>query len=139
MVADLVEPAAALADGAGLDEVEVACGVSLQVEDELMEVLRGLQFEVEHIVAVRLTVAVRVAELPEAVAAGDQDLAVHDLEAERMIEAGGEATPGDLGESVVDARGHEDVAVESGDHRATIRQEVEGRGEHRRLPRIGHG
>ena len=55
-----------------------------------------------------------------------------------MVEPGGETTPGDLGELVINAGGHEDVAVESGDHGATIGQEVEGRGEHRRLPRIGH-
>jgi len=64
VVADFVEPAAALTDGSGLDEVEVTRGISLQVEDELMEVLRRLELEVEDVVAVRLAVAVRVAELP---------------------------------------------------------------------------
>ena len=138
VVADFVEPAAALTDGSGLDEVEVTRGVSLQVEDEFVEVLRRLEFEIEDVVAVRLAVAVRVAEFPKAVTAGDEHLAVHDLEAERMVKSGGETTPGDLGELVINAGGHEDVAVESGDHGATIGQEVEGRGEHRRLPRIGH-
>ena len=102
MVADLVEPAATLADGSSLDEVEVARGVALEVEDILVEVLRGLQFEIEDVIAVRLAIAVRIAELPKTIAAGDEDLAVHDLEAERMIESGGETAPSHLVEFIID-------------------------------------
>ena len=61
VVADLVEPAAALTDGSGLDEVEVTRGISLQVEDELMEVLGDHDVEVERLVSVGLAVTVGVA------------------------------------------------------------------------------
>ena len=102
MVADLVEPSAALTNRSGLDEVKISRGVALEVEDVLVEVFRGLQFEIEDVIAVRLAVAVRIAELPKTIAAGDEHLAVHDLEAERMIESGGETAPSHLVEFIID-------------------------------------
>ena len=44
----------------------------MEVEDVLVEVFRGLQFEIEHIVAVRLTVAVRVATVQQVGRDADQ-------------------------------------------------------------------
>ena len=139
MVTDLVEAAATFAHGAGLDVIEVTSGVRLQVEYELMEVLRDHHVEVESLIGVGFAVAIRVAEFPDAIAAGDVDFAVHDLKSEGMVQAGGETTPGDLGQFVVDARGDENVAMERTDDGAAVGQEVEGRREHLSLPGIGHG
>ena len=138
MVADLIETPTSLADRAGLDDVEIAGRVGLQVEGELVEIPGDHEVEIEYLVGVALAVAVRITELPDAIAAGDIDLTVHDLEAERVIETGSEATPGDLLEFVIDAGGDEDVAMEGADHRAAIRKKIEGRREHLSLPGIGH-
>ena len=139
VVADLVETPTTLTDGTSLDDVEIAGGVRLEVESELVEILGDHQIEVEGFVGVAFAVAIRVAQLPEAIAAGDIDLAVHDLEAERVIESGSKTTPSDLLQFIIDTRRDEDVAMEGTDDRAPIRQKVEGRREHRRLPGIGHG
>ena len=139
MIADLVEAAAALADRSCLDDVEVTGRVGLQVEGEFVEALGDHEVEVESLVSVALAVAVGVAQLPDAIAAGDIDLAVHDLESERVIEPGGKATPGNLLELIVDTRSDKHIAVEGADHRTTVGQEIESRCEHRGLPRIDHG
>ena len=120
VVANLVEAAAALADRTGLDEVEVAGGVGLQVEDELVEILRDHHVEVEGLIGIALAVAVRVAQFPDTVAARDEDFPVHDLEPKGMIQAGGETTPSHLRQVVVDARGDEDVAMEGADDGAAV-------------------
>ena len=79
---------------AALGVVEVPLGVDLEAHRELVEVLGHLVVAVEALVEVDLAVAVEVAEDGDLVAAGDVDLAVDDLQAERLEEARGDPPPG---------------------------------------------
>ena len=97
--------------GAGLGEVEVPLGVGLEVEGELVEAGRHGHVVVERLVEVGLAVAVEVVQPGDPVAAQDVDLVVHDLQAQRLEQPGGEPLPGQLLQLLVDPGDDPDVAA----------------------------
>ena len=96
VVADFIKASATFTDRSGLDEIEISCGVGLQIEDELVEVLCHHHIEVKGFVSVALAVAIGVTEFPDAIAASNVDFTPHDLQPERMIKTSGKPTPGDV-------------------------------------------
>ena len=67
-----------------------------------MKVLCDLVIAVEALVEVSFAIAVQVAQNHKLIAAGDEDLAIDNLDAERLKEARGDALPG---QGVVSAGG----------------------------------
>ena len=118
---------------------EIAGLVRVQVEVELVVVRRHDGVVVEALVEVRLAVAVQVMQPRELVAAGDVNLAAHDLKAERLKHPGGEPLPRQLALRVIEAADNPHIAVEARNRRATIRQEVEAAEEGLRVPRVRDG
>ena len=74
---------------------------------------------------VGLAVAVRIAEAPDAVAVEDEDLVVAEGAGHRLMQAGGEAAPGDVGRADLQAAGQPDVAVQRDDDRGAILAELD--------------
>ena len=85
-----------LAVAGGLGVIEIPVRVGLQVHRELVEVLGHLVVAVEVLIKVGLAVAVEVAEDHDLVAAGDEDLPVADLQAERLEQSRRDPPPREL-------------------------------------------
>ena len=122
----------------GLGVVEVPLGVGLQVHGELVEMLGHLVIVVEVLIKVDLAVSVQVVKPDDLVAAADVDLALDDLQSQRLEQARGDPPPGQALLRPVDALDDPDVAI-PGAHRrgAAIGQEVEAREPELAEPRIG--
>ena len=73
---------------------------------------------------VGFTVAVRIAESPDAVTVEDVNLIVADGAGHRLMEAGGEATPGHLRGVFLESASQPDVAIEGDDNRRAIFEEL---------------
>ena len=99
--------------------------IRVQVEAELVVVGRDDRVVVEVFVEVRRTVAVQIVQARDLVAAEDVDFFIHDLQAQRLEKARGEAPPRQLGELVIQAAHHPHVAVEGADRRAAVGEKVE--------------
>ena len=74
---------------------------------------------------VGLAVAVLIAEAPDAVAVEDEDLVFADGAGHRLMQAGGEAAPGDVGRADLQAAGQPDVAIQRDDDRGTVLAELD--------------
>ena len=79
----------------------------------------------EEVMDVGLAVAVRIAEAPDAVAVEDEDLVVAEGAGHRLMQAGGEAAPGDVGRADLQAAGQPDIAVERDDDRGAVLAELD--------------
>ena len=84
----------------------------------------GVPVVVEALVEVGLAVVVEVVQPRELAAFEDDDLAVHHLQAERLIQPGGEALPG-ARRGLLVHRHEPDVAVAGADGDAAVGEEVE--------------
>ena len=87
-------------------------------------------------VEVGFAVAIRVVEPCELVAAEHEDDVVGHDEAERLVEAGRDATPADALQVGVEARDPPDISLDRADRRVAIREEVVAAKEHERAPRV---
>ena len=135
MVAEVIEATTALLDWAGLDEIKVARSIRLEVENELMEVLRHLNVGVKHRIGLGAAYPVGTGlKFPESVTAGDVNHPVHDLQTERMIQPRGKALPSDLLQLGIEARANPDVPMERTDRHTTIVKEIHATHIHRGLP-----
>ena len=121
---------------AGLLEVQRAVGATLQVHRVGVVGASDLEARVEADVAVGLAVAVAVLEAPDAVPSEDEDLPVHDLEPERLVEAGREATPGQDSVLRVDVAHRPHVAVGRADDAVAVRQEADAARVDQRTPGV---
>ncbi len=70
-------------------------------------------------------IAVRIAEMPDAVAVEDVDLLVADRERERLVQARGETPPADPPGRLVETADEPDVAVERDAHARAVLQELD--------------
>jgi hypothetical protein len=125
---------------AGLEEVEVAVGVGLQTGVVGVLAGAGVPVVAQALVEVGLAVAVAVVQSGELPALQYDDLAVHHLQPERVVQPRGEPLPVALGPGLVHP--HEpDVAVAGADGDAAVGQEVHPGAEEERLERVvvGHG
>ena len=79
----------------------------------------------EEFMDVGFTVVVRIAESPDAIAIEDVNLIVADSAGHRLVEAGGESTPGHLRGVFLESAGQPDVAIESDDNRRTVLEKLD--------------
>ena len=93
VAAAAAEAAAATAHWAGLDGIEVACLIRVQIEHEFMEPLRAGDVVIKTLVMIGGTVVVQVMIPRHLITAGGVDHVVHNLEAERFKAATGKARP----------------------------------------------
>ena len=93
----------------------------------------------EELMDVGFTVAVRIAESPDAIAVEDEDLFVADGAGHRLVESGGETAPGDVGGALLESAGEPDIAVEGDDNRRAIFEELNVTGTHGALPGVVDG
>src|SRR6516165_10461529 len=91
---------------------------------------------VEILIEVGLAVAVQIVQLGDLVTAGDVDVAVDDPQAERLVQACGEAFPSDFLEGVVEPGDDPDVTVPGAQGGAAIGKEVKSAKADRSVPRI---
>src|SRR5580765_5828379 len=106
-------------------EVEIARGVSVQVESELVIIIGYHHVVVKILVEVSFTILVQIVQAIDLVATSDIDRIVDDLQPERLKHPGGKPLPRQLVELVVDAGNNPNVTVKSANRRAAIREEVE--------------
>ena len=124
----------------GLGVIEIPLGVGLQVHGELVEMLGHLVVVVEILIKVGLAVSVQVVKPDDLVAAADVDLALDDLQPQRLEQARGDPPPGEPLFRTVDALDEPDVAVPGADRRAAaLGQEIEAREPELAEPRVGLG
>ena len=102
---------------AGLEEVEVALRVGFEAGVVGVFAAAGVPVVVEALVEVGLAVVVEVVQARELAAFEHDDLAVHDLQAERLVQPGGEALPG-AGAGLLVHGDEPDVAVAGADRDA---------------------
>ena len=121
---------------AALEEVEVAAGVHLEVEGELVEVGRDLHVVVHVLIRVRLAVAVEVAQAGDLVPSEDMDDTLDHLEPERVEEAGGIALPADGAVLRGQVGAHPDVAAPGGEGEAVAFEEIQRAEAHPRAVRV---
>ena len=118
-----------LADGrrflAAFGDHELALRSEAQGAGEFAHVGRLREGVGEEVMDVRLAVAVRIAEAPDAVAVEDEDLVVSDGAGHRLVQAGGEASPGHVRRADLQAAGQPDVAVEGDDDRGAVLAELD--------------
>src|SRR6185437_14207947 len=133
---NVLETAAAAAHRASLGEIKIALRVGLQIEGELVERRRRMHVAVENLVKIRLAVVVEIVQANDTLAAERINLVVHDLQAERLKQAGGIALPGELVEFVVDAGDDPNVAAPGAERGPAIREEIEAAEAHPTLVRV---
>jgi len=122
-------------------EVSVAIGLKVHVERVIVGIGDGVVVEI--FVEVGFAVVVEIVEAGDLVSSEDVNHVVDDLQAERLIEAGGEAFPFDVIELGVEAGDEPDVAAEGGDGGAAVGEEVKSAGFDPGFPGVfigeGHG
>ena len=101
----------------------------------------GLDGVAEVLVEIGFTVVIQIVQARDLVAAEDEHLSVAYLQAEGLVEAGGETFPAQFTQVAVDAPDAPDVAVDGADERRAVGSEVHTGQEHQRLPGVvvGHG
>ena len=105
-----------------------------------MEAGRAGDVVVEGLVNIARAVAIEVAVAGDLVAARRVDDVVHNLQAERLEAAAGEAFPGELLQLLVDAADNPHVAVPRGERGAlAVSEEVHAAETHAAVPRVRHG
>ena len=121
----------------GFRVIEIALEISLQPHRELVEVLRHLVVVVEVLDEIDLVIAVQVAQPGNLVAAAHVDGFIHDLHAERLKEAGGDAFPGQLPQIALNAADDPHVSVPRANRGApAVLEKVEAAEAHPGVPRI---
>ncbi len=80
----------------GLGVVEVFLTIDLQAHCELMKMLGDLVVVVEAFVVVGLAVVIGIVQDHQLIAATYEDLAIDDLDAQRLKQTRGDSTPGEL-------------------------------------------
>ena len=112
----------------GLDVVEIAFRVALQVK--IVRVKKGGHVGVgaEALVKIRLPVVVQVVQPREAILAGDVDFIVDHLQTKRLVQPGGEPSPLQLGQAGVDAGDDPHITAVGGHDHPAVREKRERRG-----------
>ena len=119
-----------------LGEVEIAVRAAVEIERELVEMVRGVEIVVEVFVEIGLAVVVEVVQDGDLVAVQDIDFSIDHFDALRLMEARGEAPPRQFVEVFVDAVDDPDIA-RPGCHRgAVVVEEVEISRPEPRFPRV---
>ena len=121
----------------GLSVIEVALVIGLEAHGELVEVLGDLVVVVEALDVINRFVTIQVVKSGQLIAAGDVDLAVYDLETERLEEAGADAFPLQGAFELVDAFHDPNITHPCADCGTfAIGIEIKTAGAHPRLMRV---
>ena len=123
----------------GLCKVEVTFAVPVEIEGELVEMVRDVELVVEVLVVVRLTVLIEIVQNRDLIPIQDVDLAIHNFQALRHVEAHRIAAPSKLVQVVIDTVDNPNVAGPCRYGRSIIIEECEVSRPEPRIPRIFEG
>ena len=118
------------------EEEKIAVRICVQIEAELVVILRDDRVVVEIFVKIRRAVAVQIMQARDLIAAEHVHFVIDDFEAERLKQARRKPPPRELAERVVDAAHNPHVAVKRANRRAPVREKVEAAEERFRLPLV---
>ena len=138
VAAAAAEAAAAAAHRAGLDGIEVACLVRVQIEHEFMEPLRAGDVVIKTLVMIGGSVVVKVVIPRHLITAGGVDHVVHNLEAKRFKTTTGKARPFQVLKVFILQPFHNPhVAIPGGQRSAvSVTEEIQATKTHAAVPRI---
>ena len=93
----------------------------------------------EELMDVGFTVAVRIAESPDAIAVEDVNLFVADGAGHRLVQSRSETAPGDVGGALLESAGQPDIAIQGDDDRGAVLEELNVAGADGALPWVVDG
>src|ERR671923_2208530 len=120
---------------ARVNVIKISRGIGPEAGDVVVAVGGTFDEVAEVFVKIRLAIAVLVPQTRDLITAEHVNLVVGDLEAERLVKAGGEALPEKSLQSAVDARHAPDIAMNRADIRRTVGGKVNSGEEHQAPPR----
>jgi hypothetical protein len=117
-------------------EIPAAFFVGFESDDEIVPARGGLHRIRHALVEIGFVIAIEIVQTGDLIATEDVELVLHDLHAQRLIQAGGEAFPAQLLQLFVDALHEPHLACHRRDGRSAIAEEIMRRDEEQRAIRI---